>query len=188
MKQFRGNVEGHPHIQGLLKLDPDTNEYLNDTGLAFDIFKDYWTLGYDPEVGRDTYLSKPKDAKESAVHRIHLRPVTFTGKEKDEFGYTASKKCWDNWENAAYIPSRDSNSGDIPTSNEWVVYCVDHQRNACMLAYLPASLDAHAYCENMDNMNRLVQMANEWYELKMSFPMEVAELPLVFDDKWLVVE
>jgi hypothetical protein len=176
IKKYVGNAEPHKTIRDSLT---------GNAELAFDIFQDYWKAGYDQEVGRDTYLSRPEAAKDSAIGRIHLRPISFTGNEKEEYGYSATKKCWDKWQRAADVPSVNSNSKDIPTSNEWIVYCVDSTRNACMLAYLPESIDPHKFCEDTNTMNRFIKMADEWYSDNSSFPMSIEEFPLIFDDKWL---
>lgn len=178
MKKYRGTVEPHSRIQDLLT--PESNY-----DFAFQTFQSYWNDGYDPEVGRDTYLSKPSEAKDSAIGRIHLRPIEFTGKEKEEFGKSATEECWDEWESVQEVPSVDSSSDDIPTSNEWVVYCVDSQRNACMLAYLEESLDPHTFCRDLDNMRNFIAMANEWFAANSTEPMSAKDFPHIFSDDWL---
>ncbi|EMA2446390.1 type II toxin-antitoxin system YafO family toxin [Vibrio fluvialis] len=176
IKQYCGEVT--PHKKILDSLSSNAEE-------ALSIFQDYWKLGYDREVGRDTYLSRPTAAKDAAIGRIHLRPISFTGREKEEFGYSATEECWDKWETDAEVPSVDSKSMHIPTSNEWIVYCVDSNRNACMLAYLPEALDPHKFCEDSDNMKTFIDMADEWYSDNNSFPMDNADFPLIFSDNWL---
>lgn len=176
IKTFRGAVATHKSIASLLTENAEA---------ALEIFQDYWKYGFDPEVGRDTYLSRPNEAKDSAIGRIHLRPVSFTGKEREEFGHSSTEECWDNWETAADVPAVDSNSADIPTSNEWIVYCVDSNRNACMLAYIPEALDPHKFCEDLSNMQTFIAMAEEWFSDNKSFPMDNADFPFIFDDKWL---
>ncbi|MEZ9185156.1 hypothetical protein AB4158_13260 [Vibrio splendidus] len=163
-----------------MKKDAD-GEFLTNTGQAFDVFSSYWSYGFDAEAGRDSYMLRPDNAKESAVHRLHLRPVKFKATDKG----TSSQKCWDEWEFVADVPSRETGKDRVPTSNEWVIYCVDENRDACMIAYLPEHMDPHKVCEDMSVMKRFIGMANDWFKSKSSEPMEVSELPLVFDDKWL---
>ncbi|MEZ8690573.1 hypothetical protein A145_04710 [Vibrio splendidus 5S-101] len=178
MKTYVGRAEAHKSIRSLLK--PDSNSQL-----ALDIFQDYWRYGFDREVGRDTYLTRPSEVIDCAIGRIHLRPVHFTGNEKEDHGHSATKECWDNWENAAYVPGVDSCSKDIPTSNEWIVYCVDSERNACMLAYLPEGVDPHEFCEVQENMDNFIARANNWFGDNGSTPMSNDDFPLIFDDRWL---
>lgn len=176
IKNYIGSVEAHQVISATLT---------ENATLALDIFRDYWTLGYDPEVGRDTYLSRPTSVKDSAIGRIHLKPISFNGNEREKYGHCATEECWNNWEEAQDIPSINSRSSDIPTSNEWIVYCVDSNRNACMLAYLPEEIDPHAYCGNPDNMNNFISMANSWFDENHSMPMDITDFPFLFSDNWL---
>ena len=176
IKKFIGSVVPHHKIKDTLT---------SNACIALDIFQDYWKFGFDREVGRDTYLSRPDTAKESAIGRIHLRPVSFSGNEEKVFGKSATQLCWDNWENTAEVPATNSNTKDIPTSNEWVVYCVDSQRNACMLAYLPQKIDPHAFCANLANMQQFITLADEWFSCNKTFPMDIADFPHIFSDKWL---
>ncbi len=178
MTQYQGTVEAHNSLKDLIDSDENTK-------ISIEIITDYWAYGYDEEVGRDTYLSNPNEAKNAAISRIHLRPINFTGKEKTEFGYTATESCWDNWKNNKRLPAREAASNNIPTSNDWIVYCVDHQRNICVLAYLPNPTNPHAFCERIDNMNLFIERANQWYGNNKTFPMGIKELPSVFDCKWL---
>lgn len=177
-RTYIGRVDPHASIQSLISTD-------NNTEQAFEIFQDYWKLGYDAEVGRDTYLSRPNAAKDSAIGRVHLRPVHFTGTELEDHGYTATEECWDKWPDLADVPAVDSASGKIPTSNEWIVYCVDSERNSCMLAYLPEAIDPHTFCEDTDNMQKFIDMAEQWFSEHKSTPMENSEFPHIFSDKWL---
>ena len=178
IKTYIGRVDAHSSIQSILTSDENTQ-------IAFDIFQDYWKHGFDSEVGRDTYLSRPDEAKDCAIGRVHLRPVHFTGNEREEFGHTATEECWDRWPGLGEVPATESASRHIPTSNEWIVYCVDSKRNACMLAYLPIAIDPHTYCENLDHMQAFIDKANAWFKDNSSHPMSNSEFPLIFNDKWL---
>ena len=179
MKKYRGTTDYHPALEAVMNKDSG-GEYLTNTGQAFDVFSNYWEYGFDNEAGRDSYMLRPDHAKESAIHRRHLRPISFSGQETG----TATKKCWDEWEEIADVPSRETAKSKIPTSNEWVIYCVDENRNACMIAYLPEHMDPHVLCEDMKVMERFIGMADEWFKAKRTHPMSKEELPLVFDEKW----
>jgi hypothetical protein len=176
IKKYVGKAEPHNRIRSSMTSNAQE---------ALEIFQDYWQIGYDAEVGRDTYLSRPGTVKDFAIGRIHLRPISFTGNEREEFGYSATEECWDKWEDCADVPSVNSSSKNIPTSNEWVVYCVDSTRNACMLAYLPQSIDPHKYCNDLDVMHGFIAMVEEWHAENGSFAMDNEEFPFIFDDKWL---
>lgn len=175
--RFRGQVVPHSCYY-TLSPDPEAAK------AVFEVFEDYWMYGFDPEVGFDAPLAQPKAIQDLAVCHAHLRPVSFSGDEFKIFRKNnPTKRCWDDWENGAYVPGKDAPSRKIPHSDEWLIYCVDSNRNACVLAHLQA--DAHEACKDgSDFLRNIMDLASHWFDDSGSYPMSYGELAGVFHPEW----
>lgn len=175
---FSGQVVPHPSYYSLSP-DPEAAE------AVFEVFVDYWKYGFDPEVGLDVPLAKPKAIQDLAICHSHLRPMTFSGDEFKIFRKrNPTKECWDEWENGHYTPGKDAPSRSIPESDEWIVYCVDSDRNACVLAHLQA--DAHVSCQpGTDFLRNIMELASTWFDETSTYPMSYNDLANVFGKEWL---
>lgn len=171
---FRGNVIPHETY------DQQSPNY----AAAFQIFKLYWKVGFHPMLGLDAPLSQPRSIQMSAIGHSHLKPVSFTGKERETFKkYNPTEQCWDKWSEGRYQPGSDAPSKLIPESDEWIIYCVDANRNACVLAYIP--MDAHVECHaNSEFISTIMRMAEKWYSDQKSHPMSFQDMSTLFDSKW----
>lgn len=172
--RFKGLVVAHPALDL-------TDE---NTSAVFDIFSFYWRFGADFEVGLDTALSQPAHIKMLAIRHAHIKPAAFTGDEA-KYGYQATEKCWQQWESANWDPAMEAPSYRIPASDEWVVYCVDSDRTACVLGYIPRM--AHVQCANgSDLLNGFMASAEQWFQSENRYPMPFEELPHLFGAKWRI--
>lgn len=171
---FRGNVIPHETY----------DQQSPNSAAAFQIFKEYWKVGFHPEIGLDAPLSQPSCIKLSAVGHSHLRPIQFTGQERAIFKkHNPTEQCWNKWSKGYYQPGTDAPSGVIPESDEWVIYCVDSNRNACVLAYV--GTDAHVECRaDSTFISNIIKMADKWYADQNSHPMDFENMSTLFDSKW----
>lgn len=178
--RFRGEVVTHPQYY---EISPD-REAAED---VFAIFCDYWSFGFDPEVGLDTPLYQPHSIQDLSVCHAHLKPGQFSGNELRVFKKrNPTKECWDRWAQGEYVPGKDAPSRVTPESDEWIIYCVDEKRNACLLAHVQA--DAHDACKNgRPFLHNIMVLAEQWFSEGGRYPMEFSELAHVFDEKWLAV-
>lgn len=174
--QFRGSVIPHQ----VYDLTPGSNSLA-----AYEIFRDYWTYGFDPEVGLDAPLSQPNSIKALAIGHAHLKPVKFTGRERKDHGYRASEAAWNCWEYDRYTPGVEAPSLKTPTSNEWLVYCVDDNRNACLLAHIESA--AHQMLKaTTAELRAIMTLAERWFQAENRAPMQYDEMNQVFSAKWKI--
>ncbi|CAD7516873.1 hypothetical protein [Aeromonas hydrophila] len=172
------------NFQGLVVPHPALDLTDDNTKAVYEIFDFYWRFGADYEVGLDTALSQPAHIKMLAIRHSHIKPAEFTGEER-KFGKQATERCWQEWESANWDPAMDAPSYRIPVSDEWVVYCVDSDRTACFLGYVPRL--AHQYCANGSPLlSAFMASAENWFQSENRHPMPFEEMPHLFGDKWRI--
>lgn len=171
--RYQGLVVPHPAL--------DLTDEL--TSEAFEIFSFYWRFGAHFEIGLDAALQQPDYIRTLAINHAHIKPVEFTGEEGEKYGFRATERCWQQWESANWDPAFDAPTYKIPTSDEWVVYCIDDKRTACFLGFVPRL--AHKNCANGSPLLRaFMASAEHWFQSENRFPMSFEDIPHIFSDKW----
>lgn len=166
---FKGKVIKHPAYVQLEKEFSDLTNYTKG-------FKNYWLNGYDPLIGKDGILPVPEIYCDNAIGRAHVNVI---GKESKS--YSSTKAAWDNWSTPG------SFSAVIPTSNTFLIYCVDENRDACLLAYLfYNNIDSHKQLTCNTFRSNIKARAKEFYTARDSDPLPVNEHSDLFKEKWKI--
>ncbi|MGR6834396.1 hypothetical protein [Aliivibrio wodanis] len=136
-------------------------------------FKIYWQDGFSPLIGKDGILPVPEIYSEAAIGRAHVEPAVKTN--HDESSREHAWLCWG-------TGTRSS----PPTSNSFLIYCVDENRHVCLLAYLDGGkVDSHQLLTNNTFRRDIKDRAQEFFTRQKSEPMPVNEHDQLFSEKWI---
>ncbi|MCC4785826.1 hypothetical protein BCT40_15325 [Vibrio lentus] len=135
-------------------------------------FTAYWKNGFSQLIGKDGILPVPEIYSDSAIGRAHVEPDVKTNHDE-----SSTEEAW-------YLWSIGETDG-VPTSNSLLIYCVDEDRNACLLAYLDGgSVDSHEILKDNTFRRNIKDRATEFYTRQNSDPMPVTEHESLFGEKW----
>lgn len=164
--KFEGKVIWHPQFGGVVTAHPKVQQ-------EADAFKDYWATGFNPNIGRDYVMTDPLSYGLQAIGHAHIRPQLFPNKS-----FSSSKQCWDKWANG---------SGNVePTSNTFIVYCVDSYRNVCLLSYLDGNhIDSHVILRSASYRAQLVAVSDSYYASYKQRPLSMDQFDNLFSVDWL---
>lgn len=163
---YVGVVCKHP---AYVKLESDFPEISTYT----QAFKEYWANGFHPMIGKDGILPVPQVYALNAIGRVHLEPPV-----KKDYPASATEKAWKDWRCSMDVAL-------LPTSNKFLMYCVDDQRDACLLGYLDGDeKDSHEVIKSWSFRNSIKAMSDEFYKYRGSAPMPISEHDLLFSEKW----
>ncbi len=167
---FKGNVFKHPAYVQLETRYPELHSYTS-------AFRIYWLEGYHPMVGKDYILDIPDVYVQNAIGHAHVEPLV-----KNPISYTSTDACWKAWQ------APDSVSPTVPTSNSFLMYCVDEHRNACLLGYLDGGdRDSHEVIKTRSFRTTMELRAGSFYNrVPRSSPMQPSEHGRLFGEEWLV--
>lgn len=136
-------------------------------------FKIYWLNGFSPLIGKDGILPVPDIYSDHAIGRAHVEPQI-----KTNHSQSSTDIAWVMWE-----------SGELdipPTSNSFLIYCVDENRNACLLAYLDHDKENSHEMLNSPLFRRNIRdRANEFFKRQKANPMPKEDHDSLFGDKWV---
>jgi hypothetical protein len=136
-------------------------------------FKEYWLNGFSPMIGKDGILPVPDIYADNAIGRAHVEPQV-----KSNITYSSSDEAWRLW-------SIDDDP-TIPTSNSFLIYCVDDQRGCCLLAYLDAQVEnSHELLVDPIFRKKIRVQAEAYFTAKKVFPMPKEEHEGLFSDVWI---
>ena len=165
--EFKGSVTLHPAFVSLKASYPELDCMVSS-------FKRYWKEGYHPHIGRDSILPVPDIYQLNAIGRSHVKPIEF-----ENLSYSSSETCWNHWGSSSANPV-------IPTSNTFLLYCIDENRNACLISYLDSSdKDSHDIIKQPSFRRDMQLRAEEFFNHKKSSGMPVEEHDQLFSEKWL---
>ncbi|EGQ8101621.1 hypothetical protein CGG88_21515 [Vibrio parahaemolyticus] len=157
---FKGRVLLHPAYQRV-----QDKTYTSE-------FKQYWINGFSPLIGKDGILPVPEIYSEHAIGRAHVEPA-----EKTNHCDTATDQAWFLWS--------VGQTNTVPTSNSMLVYCVDNNRDACLLAYLDGGEEnSHSILNDPTFRRNVRDRALEFFKSQGSEPMPASEHEYLFDEKW----
>ncbi|MBH2979445.1 type II toxin-antitoxin system YafO family toxin [Serratia marcescens] len=131
-----------------------TGEFKTDDFLITlkEAFKCHWRNGHHPDLGKDTLFDRPEE-----VLGFHLRKVHVNLGQYASYSYSCTEECWDEWSFGA-IDERGAFRAK-PTSNAYLIYAVNENRDAALLAYWdpPAHTKANepVWMESVLNFTRL---------------------------------
>jgi hypothetical protein len=168
---FQGRVILHPDYGSIQTKYPEVKTYTT-------AFKQYWEDGFHPLIGKDGVLPVPEIYSGSAIGRAHVEPLV-----KDPRSHSSTEECWMAWR----TPQLDSHILITPTSNTFLMYCVNYKRDACLIGYLDGADRLAHDVINQDWFRRLMQhRAESFYNRTPRVgPMPVEEHDQLFSDKWL---
>lgn len=166
-EDFKGSVIEHP---AFLKL----RESYPELGLYLSAFKVYWKTGFSELIGKDSIMSFPIVYQDNSIGRSHLRPSVF-----DDKTYSSTEVCWNKWAN-------ETSMTVYPTSNTMLLYCVDDQRNSCVISYLDGNdRDAHKVLNDDAFRRNMQDRAQEFFSRMKTNPMPSDQHQNLFSDEWL---
>ena len=162
---FQGKVIKHPAYVQLENENPDIKQYTSE-------FKSYWVSGFSPLIGKDGVLPEPDIYSSNAIGRAHVEPPV-----KTDETYSSTADAWELW---------GVGTGNVvPTSNSFLVYCINEKRECCLLAFLDdKDGNSHKILRD-DSFRRDMKFRSEEYFNRFGAPMPKDEHEHVFDEKWL---
>ncbi len=168
---FQGRVILHPDYRSINTVYPEVKTYTA-------AFKQYWQYGFHPLIGKDGVLPVPEIYSGSAIGRAHVEPLV-----KDTKSYSSSEECWMAWRTPLIVDVDPV----VPTSNTFLMYCVNSQRDACLIGYIDGGdRSAHDLINQVSYRTEMKRRADEFYSLvPRTEPMPVEEHEHLFSEKWL---
>lgn len=169
---FKGNVFLHPDYQALTARYPELDVYTS-------AFKAYWLNGYHPLIGKDGILPVPDIYAQQAIGRAHVEPPV-----KSPKSYSSTDKCWLIWQGVIVGSEVEI---VVPTSNTFLLYCVDYNRNSCLLGYLDGNTrHAHDVLKEHSFRGLMQLRAGSFYNrVPRSGPMPVEQHDSLFSESWM---
>lgn len=162
---FQGKVTKHPAYVKLEAENPDIKQYTSE-------FKRYWLLGFSPLIGKDGILPVPDIYSSNAIGRAHVEPPV-----KTDETYSSTADAWELW--------GVGTSDVVPTSNSFLVYCVNDNRECCLLAFLDdKNGNSHEILKDPSFRKNMRLRSEEYFKEYGVFPMQKDEHDHVFDEKW----
>jgi len=138
-------------------------------------FKQFWTTGRHPDFGKDVAYGRPAEIRSLHIRHTHIDNGDYVD-EDSEKNKSAKESFWILWK------QKTEQAKVVPTSNSYLVYAVNHQRDAALLSYL--SDDAHETSELSEYTEDLIRMAYSFYSNSKSTAMPLEED--LFSDKWKI--
>ncbi len=136
-----------------------------------DAFKQYWSTGYHPSLGKDAAYARPVEILKLSVRHAHVDQGVY----KEGGNFTSTEKCWDLWK-AGIGKTR-------PSSDACLIYVVNKNRDALVTAFIDDN--AHSITETAEYMDRIIERAYWFFDQTKSDAMPLEEHDALFDDKWL---
>ncbi|EJG2923586.1 type II toxin-antitoxin system YafO family toxin [Escherichia coli] len=139
-----------------------------------DAFTQYWKTGYHPSLGKDAAFARPTEMLKLNVRHTHVDNQDYIPEDSDK-KHTGKKSSWDAWKNIASVQVKC-----IPTSDCFLVYSVNHNRDALVMFFVDA--DAHNITEQEEFKEAAITISYQFFEKTKTEPMPLEED--LFSDKW----
>ncbi|EJD6081613.1 type II toxin-antitoxin system YafO family toxin [Providencia rettgeri] len=138
----------------------------------YQAFKEHWLMGYSPFIGKDALFARPDEALNLHVRHGHADSKMYEPENSKE-KHTAKESCWKKWQSGYGYK--------IPTSNSWLIYAVNENRDAMVMDYIH---NAHDVTKSMQYMDQYIEITYRFLEFTKCNQMSYIEHP--FDDKYLI--
>lgn len=171
MAYYRGRVFRHPDYIKYLE------DVIPEVAVFTAAFVEFWKNGFHPLIGKGGVMTYPDIYSEQAIGRVHIEPPV-----KLDDPYSATADCWRRW------ASGDETLLVFPTSNKFLMFCVDANRDACLLGYLDGDdRDAHEVIKDPSYRRDMKARAESFFRSRRSSPMspQQYEDARLFGDEWL---
>lgn len=165
--KYKGRVLHTQNFSTLYSSDPKIKE-------VADAFSQFWKNGYHPDLGKDAAFARPDEMLKLNVRHAHydLKDYIPESSKKDHSG---KKSSWDAWKNIASV-----NVKYIPTSDSFLVYSVNHNRDALVMFFIDD--DAHSETEQAEFKEAAISVSYSFFDQTKTQPMPLDED--LFADKW----
>lgn len=127
-----------------------------------DAFKCHWKDGHHPSLGKDTLFERPDE-----VLGFHLRKVHVNIGQYANYSYSCKERCWLEWSRGLV-----DDNGDFrprPTSNAYLIYAVNENRDAALLAYWDPP--AHTKANEARWMEYVINFTKLFHEKTQTLPL-----------------
>ncbi|QPT15238.1 type II toxin-antitoxin system YafO family toxin [Serratia rubidaea] len=166
---FKGRVFHDVAFSEFCKSDPELQK-------VADAFKSYWLNGYHPDIGKSIAFSRPKEVLDLCVMHSHVDTKDYTPEESKSH-ISGKKSSWDAWKRIGSVSVKMHRP---PTSDSFIVYSVNNNRDALVIFFLDA--DAHSMTESSELMESAIKTSYRFFEQTKSQAMPLDED--LFSDKW----
>lgn len=171
MAYYRGRVFRHPdYIKYLEDVIPEVATFTK-------AFVSFWKEGFHPLIGKGGVMTYPDIYSEQAIGRVHLEPPV-----KPLEPYSSTAECWMRW------GLQDETLFVFPTSNKFLMFCVDENREACLLGYLDGDdRDSHQVIKDPNFRKNMKARADSFFRSMGTEPMspELYNGERLFGDEWI---
>lgn len=164
----KSNFKGRIYFSNALNVLASCN---TEVAKLKESFKEFWKTGYSPNLGKDIAFGRPTEILSLSVRHVHVD----TGEYSNSYGVSSTEACWVSW--------RQGEGKRLPASDSFLIYSVNTQRDAYLIAYLDS--DAHNAAEISEYMQRIIEMAEDFYAQTKTKPMPLSEHYKLYDDEWL---
>ena len=168
MNRFQGRVFKHPdYVKYLEQAFPEVAFYT-------EAFKIFWKEGFHPAIGKGGVMKFPSLYTDQAIGRFHVEPTS-----KPLSPYSSTAECWLRWS------QQDEDMFVFPTSNKFLIFCVDENRDACLLGYLDGDdRDAHEVIKDQNYRKNMRTRADSFFRSRGTDPMEESLHDSLFESRW----
>lgn len=166
---YKGRVLHTQKFSAFCSSDPKIQE-------VADAFKEFWKTGYHPDMGKDAAFSRPAEILDLNVRHTHTDLKDYVPEDSDK-DHSGKKSSWDAWKNIASVKVKYT-----PTSNSFLVYSVNHNRDALVMFFIDS--DAHSLTEKEEFKESAIRISYDFFEKTKTQPMPLDED--LFDEKWEV--
>lgn len=164
---YKGRVLHTRNFSALCASDPELDKIAK-------AFTQFWKTGYHPDMGKDAAFSRPTEILNLNVRHTHTDLKDYVPEDSDK-NHSGKKSSWDDWKNIASVKVRYT-----PTSDSFLVYSVNHNRDAFVMFFVDA--DAHNETEKEEFKEAAITLSYVFFEQSKTQPMPLGED--LFDEKW----
>ncbi len=165
---YRGRVLHTQNFSALCASDPELKKIA-------DAFKQFWKTGYHPDMGKDAAFARPKEILKFNIRHTHSDLKDYVPEDSDK-DHSGKKSSWDAWKNIASVKVKYT-----PTSDSFLVYSVNHNRDALVMFFLDD--DAHSKSEKDEFTESAISISYAFFEQTKTKAMPLSED--LFDKKWI---
>lgn len=166
---FRGRILHTQVFSALCASDPKVKEIA-------DAFKQFWKEGFHPDLGKDAAFARPKEILSLNVRHAHVDTKNYVPEESDK-DHSGKKSSWDAWKSIASVKVKYT-----PTSDSFLVYSVNHNRDALLMFFIDA--DAHNESEKEEFKESAIKISYAFFDQTKTIAMPLDED--LFSNKWEV--
>lgn len=138
----------------------------------YQAFKDHWLKGYSPSFGKDVLFARPDEALMLHIRHSHVDSGKYEPEDSKE-KHSAKETYWKKW--------RTGFMYGVPTSDSWLIYAVNENRDALVMDYIH---NAHKATQSTQYMDQYIEITYSFLSFTKCSQMPCDEDP--FDEKWLI--